>query len=59
MTNIGTIFMQKKDYDMAYVCFNECENYMMMAIREDELRVEDGVSSVTDVAINKFILACR
>jgi len=51
--------MQKQDYDMAYVCFNECENYMMMAIREDELRVEDGVSSVTDVAINKFILACR
>lgn len=39
LTNIGTIFMQKEDYDMAYVCFNESETYMNIAIEEETIRM--------------------
>ena len=39
LANIGTIFMQEKDYDMAYVCFNESELFMNMRIEDERIRI--------------------
>ena len=35
--NIGAILMEKQDYNMAYVCFTEAEDYMTTLIREHSL----------------------
>jgi hypothetical protein len=52
LANIGTIFMQEKDYDMAYVCFNESEVFMNMRIEDERIRIEDGESAVTDIKLD-------
>ena len=51
--------MQEKDYDMAYVCFNESEVFMNMRIEDERIRIEDGQAALTDIKIDQFILACR